>query len=67
MPPFSIFSLGIVFILVLSTANWLWSRRQPTLGPENRRLGQDARLLWFFVYVAALCLLSFIAFVFGAR
>jgi hypothetical protein len=66
MHPWEIFLIGAVLISALATSSVVWSRRRAR-PPEAKRNYQDVRLLWFFLYLAALSLLGYVSFVFGKR
>lgn len=67
MQPLTIFSVGVFILLALSIFGWAWSRQRKAVSIENSQPNQDTKLLWLFLYIAAFCLLGFIAVVFGER
>lgn len=67
MSSWSIFLIGFIVITVPAVLSRLLPRRGISAGKKSTRPAHDTRLLTLLLWLAGICILAYIAFVFGKR
>jgi len=67
MSSWSMFLIGLIVITVPAVLSRLLSRRGISSLRTTTRPAQDTRLLTLLLWLASICILAYVAFVFGKR
>lgn len=67
MSSWSLFLIGFIVITVPAVLSQLLPRRWISSGSKTTRPAHDTRLLILLLWLAGLCILAYVAFVFGKR
>jgi hypothetical protein len=67
MRPWMIFTLGGLILTLMALGGYLLSHRSRHPGADINRSAEDTRFLYLLLWLAALCILAYIAFAFGTR